>query len=70
MEFSNEAMLFKIISVPYFLMPLPQPFQNGGRLNLWRKLKLAPVKRGTMKCCMQIDLQRMNNFSLHSSREN
>jgi hypothetical protein len=45
-----------------FLIPYLQPFQNGGRSNYWGGCKTCNSQRGTMKLCILIDLQRMNNF--------
>jgi hypothetical protein len=44
------------------LIPYLQPFQNGGRSNFWGGWKTCTSQRGTMKCCILLDLQRMKNF--------
>jgi hypothetical protein len=62
MKFSREFMQLKVTSTPYFLIPYLQPLQNGGRSNFWGGCKTCTSQRGTMKFCILIDLQRLNNF--------
>jgi hypothetical protein len=42
--------------------PKLRPFQNGGRSNFRGECKTCTSQRGTMKCCMPIDVQRTNTL--------
>jgi hypothetical protein len=47
MKFSRKVMPLKVTSMPYFLIPYLQPFQNGGVQTSEMDAKLAPVNVGT-----------------------
>jgi hypothetical protein len=55
-------MPLKVTSTLYILIPYIQAFQNGGHSNFCGGCKTCTNQRGTMKFCILIDLQRMNNF--------
>jgi hypothetical protein len=54
-------MPLKVTWMPYLSISYLQPFQNWGRSNFWGGCKTCTSQRGTIKFCILIDLQRMNN---------
>jgi hypothetical protein len=59
---SKDVMPLNVASTPYFLIPQFQPLQNGGHSNFWGGCKTWTSQSGTIKCCMLIELQSVNNL--------
>jgi hypothetical protein len=61
-EIQQRGMPFKVTSTPYLFIPWLQPFQNYGYSDFWGGYESRNSQCGTIKFCMLIGLERMNNF--------